>query len=766
MPDTGAASAAVPSASSTLPPAGRGVLRRLRSVRVRLLVLALLPTLIILPAVLAGAGWWWGRQFDRLLATKVNGDLTTARQYLNRLMEHSGNSLVALGDSVAFAKVAGQMTQAGDPAAMAAFLATRRAEMGLDFLYLLDGEGRCLAFSRPGATWVQGEGRQEKPAPLQAQSAADDARRPDLQPNMQGAIPGRSQELAPSPIPQPSSQNEQSAAIAVPPPCEPQWSVARDALEGRASTQIDLFSSDDLTRLSPALAEQARIDLVPTPGAVPVKRVEEGRGLVVQSGAPVHLVPAGAGPASGALIGGVLLNRNLDFIDTMNDLVYRRGSLPEGSEGTATLFVDDVRVSTNVRLFAGKRALGTRVSREVREAVLGQGKVWLDRAFVVSDWYISAYEPIVDSRGERVGMLYVGFLDAPFRTQRQMVLVGAAVGFLLVALITIPLLLRWAAAIFRPLEAMDRTIAQVEAGQMDARTGITENADEIGRLAHHFDGLLERVQQRDAQLRSWADELDRRVVERTRELQAANEELAATQRRLVMSEKLASIGEITAGVAHEINNPVAVIQGNLDVARDVLGPAVGPVRTEFNLIDQQVHRINIIVSKLLQFARPGEFAGTSEPVHVPDVIGDCLLLVQHLMTSTEIHVVRQDSATGFVRMNRVELQQVLINLMVNALHAMPEGGTLTLTSRDETREGRDGVMLEVKDTGKGIAPEHIGRLFDPFFTTKGQGGTGLGLSISYSLVEHAGGEMSVESALGQGARFRLWLPAMGPDEMV
>ncbi len=698
-------------------PSGRlGVLRRLRSVRMRLLVMALLPTLIILPLALAGAGWWWTKQFDRLLATKVNGDLTTARQYLNRLMEHSGASLEALGNSVAFAQVAG-----GDVAQMADFLSARRAALGLDFLYLLDEQGRCLAFVRKGEVWSAGADRSTQP------------------------------------------------------PCERQWSVARQALEGQPSTQIDLFSAENLTRISPALAEQARIDLVSTPGAVPVERTQEGRGLVVQSGTPVLLLladgqadapmraggaHAGGAAVHGALIGGVLLNRNLDFIDTMNDLVYRRGSLPEGSEGTATLFVDDVRVSTNVRLFEGKRALGTRVSGEVRAAVLGQGRVWLDRAFVVNDWYISAYEPIVDSTGARVGMLYVGFLDAPFRTQKQMVLIVAIAGFLLVALITIPLLLRWAAAIFRPLEAMDRTISRVEAGEMDARTGITENADEIGRLAHHFDGLLALVQQRDAQLRSWADELDRRVVERTKELQAANEELAATQRRLVMSEKLASIGEITAGVAHEINNPVAVIQGNLDVARDVLGAAVNPVRTEFNLIDQQVHRINIIVSKLLQFARPGEFAGTSEPVHVPDVMGDCLLLVQHLMSSTEIAVVRQDSATGFIRMNRVELQQVLINLMVNALHAMAGGGTLTLISRDEARDGRDGVVLEVRDTGKGIAPEHIQRIFDPFFSTKGQGGTGLGLSISYTLVEQAGGEMAVESALGQGACFRLWLPCM------
>src|SRR5690606_985998 len=98
--------------------------------------------------------------------------------------------------------------------------------------------------------------------------------------------------------------------------------------------------------------------------------------------------------------------QNLVFIDTINDLVYRAGSLPEGSQGTATLFLEDVRISTNVRLFEGKRALGTRVSAEVRAQVLGRGETWLDSAFVVNDRYISAYEPIVDTAGQRVGMLY------------------------------------------------------------------------------------------------------------------------------------------------------------------------------------------------------------------------------------------------------------------------------------------------------------------------------------------------------------------------
>ncbi|OBX35209.1 C4-dicarboxylate transport sensor protein DctB [Halomonas elongata] len=299
-----------------------------------------------------------------------------------------------------------------------------------------------------------------------------------------------------------------------------------------------------------------------------------------------------------------MLNRNLDFIDTINDLVYRDRSLPEGSQGTATLFLDDVRVSTNVRLFEGARALGTRVSAEVRSQVLERGEVWLDRAFVVNDWYISAYEPIVDSHGERVGMLYVGFLEAPFRQARISSIILIAVIFLAITAISVPIFLRWARRIFRPLERMNDTIGRVESGDLGARIGTGGGRGEISRVARHLDDLLDQVQERDRRLRDWAGELNDKVEERTRDLQEANRRLERTTEQLVMSEKLAAVGEITAGVAHEINNPVAVIQGNLDVARQSLGSRVDEVATEFDLIDDQVHRISAIISKLLQFARP------------------------------------------------------------------------------------------------------------------------------------------------------------------
>ncbi|MDT4813243.1 Adaptive-response sensory-kinase SasA [compost metagenome] len=428
--------------------------------------------------------------------------------------------------------------------------------------------------------------------------------------------------------------------------------------------------------------------------------------------------------------------------------------MPLGSQGTATLFLDDVRITTNVRLFQGERALGTRVSQQVRDMVLERGETWLERAFVVNDWYVSGYEPILDSFGNRVGMLYAGFLEAPFRNAKQTTLAVIVALFAIVSLIVSVLSLKWARTIFRPLERMDQTMSEIEAGRLDARIGHVTDRDEIGRLALHFDELLNLLQQRNQELKCWADELDTKVLERTQALEQANRHLREAQRRLVMSEKLAAIGQLTAGVAHEVNNPVAVIQGNLDVLRDVLGADAEPVRQEIRLINEQVNRIRLIVTKLLQFANPAEFAGYVEPVDVNEALGDCLVLVRHLMHQGDIKVTQDYQATRKVGINRSELQQVLVNLIVNAIHSMANGGTLTLTTRNWDDRG---VVIGVRDSGQGIRAEDLSKIFNPFYTTKKQQGTGLGLSISYSLVERYGGHLSVESEYLHGAEFSVWL---------
>ncbi|MBL8223424.1 MAG: cache domain-containing protein, partial [Bryobacterales bacterium] len=187
--------------------------------------------------------------------------------------------------------------------------------------------------------------------------------------------------------------------------------VMQVALAGAPRTETDVFTPAQLDRFDTALRARALTPLVATANARPDARQSEENGLVVHAAAPVF---DAKGVLLGVLAGGVLLNKNLDFIDRLNEIVYPEGALPFGSAGTATIFLGDVRVATNVRLFEGERAIGTRVSESVHRAVLDEGRTWLDRAFVVTDWYVSAYQPLLDSQGRRIGMLYVGYLEGPF----------------------------------------------------------------------------------------------------------------------------------------------------------------------------------------------------------------------------------------------------------------------------------------------------------------------------------------------------------------
>ncbi|MCZ8293418.1 MAG: cache domain-containing protein [Hylemonella sp.] len=532
------------------------------------------------------------------------------------------------------------------------------------------------------------------------------------------------------------------------------------AIHARISTDqasLARLEPAELLALAPHLAPRIHIPLIPTRSAIPTTRSVEDRALVMLATTPVR---GADGNIVALLRGGVLLNQNLPFIDHINRIVYPEGSLPFGSHGTATLFMDDVRITTNVRLFQDERAIGTRVSQAVREAVLTHGETWLDRAFVVNDWYVSAYEPLLDAAGERAGMLYVGYLEEPFRYVKYGML-ALIVGIFLVVMVLAALFsLRWARSIFRPLEQMNQTMQRVEDGDTGARVGLVTARDEIGALAGHLDQLLDVIDEKTRALQRWAEELDAKVVERTHELAQSNASLQQAQQQLVKSEKLAAIGQLTASVAHEINNPIAVIQGNLDLMRETLGAQATPVRAELTLLDQQVERMRLIVTQLLQYARPTEYAGYVEAVDVNQTLENSLVLVAHLLARTRIEVERDLLATARAGVNRQELQQVVINLMINAIQAMPEGGRLRLRTRNR-EDGKNGVLLEISDSGPGLSERVKERLFRPFFTTKNDG-NGLGLWISVGLVERYGGsiegvnrrELGEEAA---GAVFRVWL---------
>ena len=524
---------------------------------------------------------------------------------------------------------------------------------------------------------------------------------------------------------------------------------------------IEILDPDALRELDPALASSVRLPLLQTRRARPTERRLEDRGMAIRARQPVFSL---GGHVVAVLDGGVLLNNNFTFVDAIRDLVYGPGSLPAGSIGTVTVFLDDVRISTNVPRGAGERALGTRVSDEVSRTVLDRGDTWINRAFVVNDWYISAYEPIVDTNGRRVGILYAGYLEAPFRAALWKTL-GLAL-LVLVGLLALYALLaiRGAKSIFHPVEKMSQVVRATRLGK-PLRVGEVQSHDELAELAHEFDAMLDRLEQQAAAMQRWAEQLEEKVAERTAELQQRNDELQRTitvlrdtRRKLVTAEKLAALGELTAGVAHEINNPVQVMLGNLDVLVAELGTRTEPVQPQIDLVIEQVYRIQTIIEKLLKYARPGEYAGYLTEVDVNLVIQDTVALVSHLQKQHPSDLTIEPAATRHIIINEQELQQVLVNLVSNAVHALPSsGGKITLGASDWDDRG---VCITVTDNGSGMDEDQCSQIFNPFYSTKPEGqGTGLGLSVSYGLIRRYGGDITVESQLGVGSRFTVWLRA-------
>jgi two-component system NtrC family sensor kinase len=236
-----------------------------------------------------------------------------------------------------------------------------------------------------------------------------------------------------------------------------------------------------------------------------------------------------------------------------------------------------------------------------------------------------------------------------------------------------------------------------------------------------------------------------------------------TERGILQSEKLAAIGHLAAGVMHEINNPLATIGACVAAMEGRLSdpgpPPVDALRDYLQIVDKEVERCNQIVNGLLDFSRPKGKA--KQPVQLNTVVEDALFLLKHHQRFGQLVLTRElDPQLPTTTANPEQLIQVLMTLMLNALDAMEQGGRLTLRS-GRSRVRQDEVFVEVEDTGVGIPRSQQQLIFEPFFTTKPLGrGTGLGLSISYGIVQEHGGRIELESQPGEGATFRVVLPAM------
>nr|WP_257620935.1 cache domain-containing protein [Aeromonas dhakensis] len=530
---------------------------------------------------------------------------------------------------------------------------------------------------------------------------------------------------------------------------------------GRSVSHFVVWSREQLLALSPALASRAVLDKELEPGAG-----QETRGLISLSLTPVM---GRDGSLWGVLEGGELINGSTRLVDELKGQVFAKNTLPAGSIGSVTLFLGDLRVSTNVPASSSQqlgRAVGTRASAPVREQVLGRGEPWIDRAFVHDAWYVSGYEPLLGANGERIGMLYVGFLEWPIVRTYLTNLLELGSGVVLLLLLSGLLVYRGARDLFTPIERMHKVVRQVQAGR-PARIGelYLDPDHELAQLGRQFDAMLDRQAAHRQQLARSADELEQKVAERTQSLEQKTAELehhihmlTQARQQLLISEKLAALGELCAGVAHEINNPLAVILGNVELMKLELGEAAAPVSEELALVLAQIERIRAITRSLLQYSRPGDYETAPVWQHLTPIIEESLTLVRSALRQQQVNLVADLKAQQPIEADRQQLLQVLINLLVNASHALGEQGEIRVESRDWFDEAGvlQGALVRVIDNGSGIEAAIMDKIFDPFFTTRATG-TGLGLALSHRIISRWGGELLVDSTPGQGSCFTVRL---------
>ncbi|MBN1667719.1 MAG: hypothetical protein JW862_11550, partial [Anaerolineales bacterium] len=212
-----------------------------------------------------------------------------------------------------------------------------------------------------------------------------------------------------------------------------------------------------------------------------------------------------------------------------------------------------------------------------------------------------------------------------------------------------------------------------------------------------------------------------------------------------------------AGVAHELNNPLTTVAGFVELVLEDLPPEHA-AREDLDLVLREARRAREVVRRLLDFSRPGD--GFRVRSDVNELVEDVGALIQHLARTSGVEL-RLDlwQDLPWVKIDRDQIKQVILNLLHNALLAMPTGGQLEVRTAPGQRQQEAGVLIQVTDTGMGISAEDMERLFEPFFTTRPPGkGTGLGLSVSYGIVSEHGGILEVESQPGQGSCFTVWLP--------
>ncbi|MFP4056474.1 MAG: cache domain-containing protein [Candidatus Brocadiia bacterium] len=519
--------------------------------------------------------------------------------------------------------------------------------------------------------------------------------------------------------------------------------VVERALEGQANHGIVVLYRDELAREGTELPRQAFVSFVPTPRAKPRAEDSESSGMMLWAAAPVMA----DGRVQGAVYGGVLLNRNWELVDAIRDTVFGEETYEGKNVGTVTIFLWDVRVATNVKTERGNRAIGTRVSAEVYDRVLESGRRWYERAFVVNDWYISAYEPIRNPQDEIVGILYVGVLEAKYADLRDRILRTFLTPIGIAIVISVALSFLLARTIARPVRELVVASKRLADGDLDYRPPRARSSPELATLTDAYSQMADAIHQRDEELRR-----------RNLELQASNEKLSQLNRNYM---------DMLGFVTHELKNPLNSVIFSAAALRDgYMGELNDKQRQSAERVVRNAKYLEEMIRNYLDLSRieKGEVELNPQPIDLrTDVVEPMVAQLQPQLDEAGMHLDNQVPQGTRLVADPALLRIVVDNLLTNAAKYGREEGRVEIRCQDLDSQ----VRFSVWNEGQGIRPDDLPKLFGKFArlqqpATATRKGTGLGLFVSRDLVRRHGGEMWAESRHGEWAEFIVTLPKSPP----
>lgn len=490
----------------------------------------------------------------------------------------------------------------------------------------------------------------------------------------------------------------------------------------------EIIEPDYLLLEGPEIQEQVRVK---GKGFKGEGKIEE-RGLVQWAGYPVIHNEA----IIGTIYGCVILNNNNEFVDRMKQIVFTDEEVDGYSVGSTTIFLEDMRIATNIRTRDDKRATGTIISREVSEKVLKEGERWLDEAYVVDRRHLSGYDTLRSTDGSIIGIIYTGILKEKYnRIQKSIAayFFGVIVLTFCISLIIAIYLSRSIASPVRRLTEASNDIFQ--GNYVKIKTLSTDPLD-MKHLCDAYNRMIDGILERD-----------RKLAE-------------STERKMLHSEKLASIGRLASGIAHEINNPLTgILTFSELLLEDMKGTSA---EKDLLVIRNETMRCREIVRGIFEFSRDTKLIKNEENLNY--VIDDILTILDKHVSFQDINIIKNfDYSIPAFPMDVIQMKSVISNLSVNAADAMPEGGDLTITTG--YKEENQSVFVMISDTGHGISQDNLQKIFDPFFTTKEPGkGTGLGLAVTFGIIRRHNGTIEMKSEPGKGTTAYIEFPVKPENE--